>query len=535
MVARTALRQEVPKLLFPFFKGHVVLGETSLGWMSPVVVRDVRVTDPEGAPLLTIGEVRSSATLWWIATDKNSLGRLDLRELAATVITGSKGTNFDQTLADFWNAPAPDKQKSLELVCESARVDVTDEFSGEIVTLPPIDVSFRVGMSEPDAVEVEVTARDTENATSSLRMRTVSPLGTASAKSMEWAVTAEHWQLAQLTPLVKQWSTAGRVFGVLDGTANVSVSTETPSRWSCDSDLQIDQLEMLGWPQLQGDDFRLERLDLQGRISAIDNLIRCQRVHLNSNVAELKADGTWSTPNWQQTSRDIGTPLLSLVDEDFQLVGWIDGAEFARQLPRTLPLREGTTITNARVKWELGSQKSDTGRVWIGRLGLNELAAETNGAPWKWESPIAAELHLKRDAGGLACEQFVVNSEFLRAQGTGTLAHANLQAVADLDRLNQKLSDLLDSRQYQMSGLLRLNAQIAADADHHVKLNTTADIERLVLGNPQQPLWSEPQLQATISAIGSGPTEAPWQRLDAGRLELVAGDDRLLVELAAAA
>ncbi len=531
MVARTALRQEVPKLLFPFFKGQVALGETTLGWMSPVVVRDVRVVDQVGEPLFTIGEVRSSATLWQIATDAADLGWFDLRELAATVQSRPDGTNFDQTLADFRNAPAPAKQKSLELVCEGAQVEVTETTGGDPVKLPPIDVHLSVGICAPNAVEVNVTARETTDGTSSLRVHTISSVQGTGDGPVEFELTATRWQLAQLTPLLRRWVGAGQVFGELNGSAKVAVTPAASLQFSCDSDLQIDKLELLGWPTLQGDDLRLERVALTGQLAAVDQVVRCTDVKLLSSAAELTANGAWSLPTFKPATGTNRDPLLALVDEDFQLQGWIDGAELARQLPKTLQLREGTQITSARIGWQLSSESTAAGRVWIGKAGLKELAADANGTPWRWETPVDAQVRLLRSESELVCEQLLVNSEFCRVNGQGTSTNAELQATADLDRLSRQLSAIIDLQQAQIAGLLRLDAKISTGEADRVDLITTANIERLVLGDPRQPLWSEPQLQTTFAVVGSGPGATPWQMLESGRVEMVAGEDRLTIEL----
>ena len=80
IVAATALKQRVPKLLFPSFPGTVELGETSLGWLSPVVIRDLKATDDQGQPLLEVREFSTSETLWTLATRASDLGRLKLVE-----------------------------------------------------------------------------------------------------------------------------------------------------------------------------------------------------------------------------------------------------------------------------------------------------------------------------------------------------------------------------------------------------------------------------------------------------------------------
>ena len=52
IVAKTSLRQHIPKLIFPTYPGTVEVGETTIGWFSPIVVRGLRAEDAEGHTLL---------------------------------------------------------------------------------------------------------------------------------------------------------------------------------------------------------------------------------------------------------------------------------------------------------------------------------------------------------------------------------------------------------------------------------------------------------------------------------------------------
>ena len=80
IVATTALRQRIPRLLFPTYPGKVEVGAASFGWFLPVVVRDLHFKNAEGHPLLDIREISSSEPLWKLMTGRSNLGRLKVVE-----------------------------------------------------------------------------------------------------------------------------------------------------------------------------------------------------------------------------------------------------------------------------------------------------------------------------------------------------------------------------------------------------------------------------------------------------------------------
>lgn len=534
LVARTALRQEVPKLLFPFFRGTVELGETSLGWMSPIVVKEVKVADASGAPLMTIGEIRSSLTLWQLATDTSSLGRFDLRELAARVVSDPTGTNFDQVIADFLAAPSSGSSKPFELVCMGARVLLSPRADSEAASLPPIDAHLRIGMTKPGEVSLELTAHDEDQPASTLKFQASAQLNTAEPFRLH--VDADRWQLAQLTPIWKLWRDRGQVWGELSGKAVLSMAPGSPRRWSCDSDLRLAHLELLDWPELQGDDIRVQDLTVAGRTAVVDQIVECNDLRVDSELAKVQASGSWTMPRWPIAADSLAErrnqeQLLALVDEDFLLTGWLDAAALAQQLPRLLQLRPETKLTEGRLQWRLGSENADGRRVWIGTANLERLAAVVDNTEWSWERPLAAEMRLVSTELGIECERLKVDSDVLQAEGRGNLGAATLRARANLDELSEHLTAILDEQQPRISGELTLDATISRNDREQVHLDAKALVDHLHLGPQNAPLLAEPSLAATMSVIGSGPTETPWSRLETAKLQLTAERDRLEVEL----
>jgi hypothetical protein len=546
LVARTQLRQQVPPLLFPWFQGRIALGETSLGWTAPLVVRDIAVSDAAGEPLLKIAELRSTRSLWQIASDRMVLGRFDLVGLTADVVARPDGTNFDGTIRDFWEAPVTGPQPGIELVIDDARIAVTTPEQADPIVLPPIDTHLSVALEDRDRVDVEVTAHGTTDPASRLSLRTSTTISQASGP-LEVAVTAAEWQLAQFMPLLRPYSGGGELWGLVTGDATLSVTTMSPMSWTIESRLTARELAVVDWPALQGDDLRLETAAVAGRIGAVDRVIECRDVRIESPLAEVVANGTWSLPSWAmstaapaenetaakptESATSPSESLLAILDEDFTLKGWIDGAAVARQLPQVLQLRKGTELETAKLTWELVSREEDGVRVWAGRGGLDSIAARTGGTAWTWESPLTVALRLTRPDAEWRCDEFTVESDVLQASGAGSLRNAQVKATADLAMLARKLAALTTWEASQLAGRLSLQGRIVVTPEERYQLQALTNVEDLVLGPPTDPWWREVALQAKLNVLGAGPATSPWDVLDAGRIVVAAGTDQLDVEL----
>lgn len=531
IVSRTALRQEVPKLLFPFFQGRVALGETSLGWNSPVVVRNVEIADIDGTPLMTIGELRSEATLWQLVSNRQALGRFTLDRCMAFVQATANGSNFDQTIADFWNAPASDPQQSLELVCLGTRIELRGMAEGERLPLPPFDARVRVAMDGPRSFQLDLKAQDTEHPGSVLQVQ-VSSQDTAIPDGLRVKVAATDWQLASFNPVVQARWGQGRLFGALNGHSELELVSATPMRWSSRSDLTIAQLELFDLPGLDAENLRMNKVVFTGDLRGTDQWIECLAVALDSDLAAVEVSGNWALAHWQHwTSSPDSQPSVALIDEDFQVRGWIDAAAIARQWPRLLHLRDNVRVTEGRLTFAADSRLMSDVRTWTAQLEVDQLAAAIENRPWRWDTPFKGAARFSRQGEELVCDRLRVDSSFLQAEGSGTVRQAKLTARADLDRLTEELSEIVDWGPARMSGTLAMTADVNVPESGKITLQSQARIERLVLGSAAEPWWSEPKLSIDVTATGGNATTAEWLAWESGQLELAAGEDRLSVQL----
>ena len=83
------------------------VGGASLGWLSPVVVRDVEVRDADGKPLATLPLVTSSKTLLALLLSPRDLGSSRIERPQIDVFVRDTGSNIEDAMR---RPEAPDRQ-----------------------------------------------------------------------------------------------------------------------------------------------------------------------------------------------------------------------------------------------------------------------------------------------------------------------------------------------------------------------------------------------------------------------------------------
>jgi hypothetical protein len=67
VLSLTVLKRSVPKMLVPMLHANIDWSELSLGWLSPVVIKDLKIADLEGRPLLDVQKISTDRPLWALA------------------------------------------------------------------------------------------------------------------------------------------------------------------------------------------------------------------------------------------------------------------------------------------------------------------------------------------------------------------------------------------------------------------------------------------------------------------------------------
>jgi hypothetical protein len=154
IVATTGLRNHVSKILFANFPGEIQLGEMSLGWMSPITIKNLKVTSEDGSPLLELGEFSTSQTLWSFVSQQHQLGTLTFVEPHIHVLMRDDGSNIEDVMTSFLRG-TPSGRPLPDMIVEVTRgkVELEHGTAGRRSTIDPISfrmISVNGGLDEVD-------------------------------------------------------------------------------------------------------------------------------------------------------------------------------------------------------------------------------------------------------------------------------------------------------------------------------------------------------------------------------------------------
>ena len=166
IVARTSLVQSTLASYTGDFAAEITVGRVSLGWLSPVVVRDVVAHDLQGQPLLTIAQVQTGKSLWALLRDSRELGGIYLDQPRMQVILRPDGTNIEDALRPWLEKPSEPSDLGCSVEIRDAVVEVIDHSSGgrwmaegtQVHVLMPRD------RQQPLAVRVQATIQESAKA-----------------------------------------------------------------------------------------------------------------------------------------------------------------------------------------------------------------------------------------------------------------------------------------------------------------------------------------------------------------------------------
>ncbi|HEX5104388.1 MAG TPA: hypothetical protein VFV87_11285, partial [Pirellulaceae bacterium] len=264
-------------------------------------------------------------------------------------------------------------------------------------------------------------------------------------------------------------------------------------------------------------------------IEKASSKLAIRELRVDSSLLQLSGRGSAETTSLAP-SELIASLNSAVGTSEIELDGQIDLAELARQLPGTLRLREGTAITSGVVKASLASKSEQGQRRWQGSVKTADLRATNAGRPIAFDQPMEVSFNIRQTNNGPVIDELTGQSSFASLRGSGTLTDGTITADADLDKLATEIGRLVDLGETRLAGTLAANLKWNDDGRDAWKANADARIQRLEIQAAGLAPWREDELQLTAETTGAL-ARSSLERLDAARLTVASGADRLEVEL----
>jgi translocation and assembly module TamB len=511
VVAYTGLRNRIARAAAAELDGQLRVGRASLGWFSPIELRDVTLTDPQGRVLVQVARLTTSRTLLGVLRDRSNPGPITLERPHVEVVCGADGTNAEQVfrkLLDDTDPPRPTRTP-LSVRIVGGRLTLRDAATGQSGEFHDLEATVEVPAARTEPITARLTALTPGRAEVELSLGQTGHL----------RLRASDLALDALAPLLARYRAGLRVGGsaAADLTAVWGLHTATLDGTLAGRNLTV------SCPELHGDTLRVASASLPVKLTVSGRSVSVERADLTCDLAHVSFRGTLDGGE---------SPAALLERPGLRLEAEVDLAKVAATLPKSLHVRDGTVFHGGSLGVKLASRATDSGTTWDGTVTTSALRASRGGRALVWEAPLGVEFAASVRAGELPrLDTLICRSDFLAVNARISPESVRAAANVDLDRLSARLSDFFDLGGYTLDGEGSAWVVARRSPGGEFKAEAGVELRRFAVTDATGVGLREALLTAQVTAAGKAPDAGPFG-VSFARAVLTGGADSLQLSLA---
>lgn len=510
IIAKTPLRNYFARKALAELRGSVQIGSASLGWFSPLRLREITLTDETGHTIATIGEITSTKTLVELLRNSSELGSVTVNQPVITVFCYNGSTNIEQALAYYLSdegSRQPTPRSALSIHFHNGQLTLTDASEGRSQQIADLKGELNIPANRAEPITVHLQA-----ATGQLDAKAV--IG----ESHELQLQTHDFPLAIATPVLTRCGAPVHLGGWF--TCDLKFQ-HTQEHFAVAGHCALRQLTYCG-PELLGDTLQLESAQLPLDIEVTNRSLRMRQFDLTCDVGTFSASGTV----------DYDELLTNLFSQPgIAVSARVELAALAAQLPRLLHIKDGTELRGGQLDIKLTSHSDTHGVIWDGILHTSALEAVQAGQRFRWDDPLHLEFTSRFTRGQLPqFDKLICTADFIALNVRTTPETIQAAAHIYLHRLAQRLDQFADWGDRQLDGEALAELTARRTNDERFTASGRVQLKNLVLTWAESKGWKEPALHLQWVAQGRWAGNGPIQ-LDEGTLTLRADTDELRVTL----
>jgi len=446
--------------------GQLDFDDLSLGWFSGIQCRGISYDSPSEGVLVKVADVEVPKGLLALAINHTDVGSVTIEKPVVSVYL--KGSS-EQPEADV-GAAEKRPQSGTKVQSDGS----TDDSSGMVLPLIGGRISIVNGtvivisadLAEKPVVKDLNLVLDIAGAEHSLDYLVkfqsgdgtgrVEGKGTVTLPAGDIAklddiqsradIDIENWEIADLLSILAATSGGPTGSGQLNGNMSVSGSTATA--------LQIKGVLAGRKIMLQGGPFKSDRPSMDSVEVKIDGVSAGSTFTLsNLELASPFASGTVSGTFDGESKKEISGQAV------------IDLAQLSSQLPATLNLKKGTSVSTGKIDLKAKVTGSDKETLFDATVRLAKLEGAAGKKKISWDKPVNLEVRGMQGASGVRLDKFVLQSAFLNGTGQGDINDMNVQLKADINLALKEIGKFIQLDGWQSGGKINLNLQMAGKTE----------------------------------------------------------------------
>ncbi len=478
--------------------GKVSVGSASLGWFSPIVLKEVEVVDAEGAPVAEIPSIRVSQSLLGLIGNSANLGTVEINQPVVHVTVSEGKSNLEQLLPSVESPSETEGDgastpRTYRLVVRQGTVHLADGNSSRAWTLEDLaaDVDFR-DTAVPAPCTFSASLRDREQM-GVMQGKGTLPTGPGEAK---FSVVTKGIPLgaAELVgarmgqPIVAQ--------GELNGQVDLISSPNGPSVFC---NLEASGIQMRSLNSARGAGWSDGTLRVTGEVGLAGSHTLAKQFTLTTDWAQVLINGRIPTSLTAGSSPNA-SPANVLGQEPWELRGTVDIARLANAFPELLQIREDVQLQEGRVTLNLTNQ-FDTGKSSLQASAIvSNIVAIVNGRHADWQQPLELSAAISMPGDQLQLDAVLCRSSFLTAEGKTNGPHTDVRFSIDGNRLASDLSRFVDLDGSQFAGTLDGSLQIQNNGGGRVGLSAVAHGTDVKWMQDSQVIFAQPKLDTQMQS-----------------------------------
>ncbi|MBI1248999.1 hypothetical protein GC197_14295 [bacterium] len=477
---------------------EVSVGSASLGWFSPVVLKDVRVVDPNGGQIAEVPSLRVSKSLLGLIIDSSDLGTIEINQPTLHVTATQGTTNLEQIFPPA-KTDEPGKSggestpKSYRLLLRDGTVELADGTNSRTWKLEDVSVDVDIrDPSQPAVCSFSADLRDRE------QIGVIQGKGTLPTAPGEarFSAATKGMPLGVFEILATRLGQPVSAQGELNGQIDL-VSTANGAAMLCN--LEADGIHLRQIDAARGPGWNNGTLRINGEIASAGNQLVANQFTMTTDWGQVLANGNIPTlaANTAAPNSSINT-LLG--DRPWELRGTIDIARLAGAFPELLQIREDVQLQEGRVSINLANQLDAGKPAVIGSAVVSNIVASVQGRRADWNQPLEVAFAASMPTNELQLDSFSCRSSFLSAEGKTNGPETEIRYTLNGDALTSDLSRFVNLQGNRFAGNLEGSLQIQNLGSGRFGLAAFANGTNVQWLQGARPVLSEPTLASQIQS-----------------------------------
>jgi hypothetical protein len=239
-------------------------------------------------------------------------------------------------------------------------------------------------------------------------------------------------------------------------------------------------------PALNSDSIKTKVLDADVKLTGKGEAINIDNLNVLTDWASLKASGQLPT-----TIKSLDS-LLNEPSYNLNVSFNCNAAALVSQMPKTLGLKKGTTITSGSISGDISTPASGGKKQLQAVMQFADLKGSVEGKNVALSEPVKLQALVSPEQDGLNINKMDLTASFAGLNCSGNLKSIQYNARTDLAKLQTELGQFVDFGPYKIAGTFASNGNVSLGEENY-SANGSVQLDNLLFSAKEKGSVTEPK------------------------------------------